>query len=61
MKFTVKEIICVDVTGIEEITLGTKELVKITDLIGRETTFKPNTPLIYIYSGGTAEKVFKLD
>lgn len=35
--------------------------IKITDLIGRETTFKPNTPLIYIYSDGTAEKVFKLE
>ena len=28
---------------------------------GSETTFKPNTPLIYIYSDGSAEKLFKLD
>ena len=48
--------------GIENNTLSTtKQLIKITDLVGRETTFKPNTPLIYIYSDGTAEKVFKLD
>ena len=47
--------------GIEELSNTPKQLVKITDLIGRETTFKPNTPLIYIYSDGTAEKVFKLE
>lgn len=47
--------------GLEELSNTPKQLVKITDLIGRETTFKPNTPLIYIYSDGTTEKVFKLD
>ena len=34
-----------------------KELVKIVDLLGRETGFKPNKPLIYIFSDGTVEKV----
>ena len=34
-----------------------KELVKIVDLLGRETGFKPNKPLIYIFSDGTAKKV----
>ena len=47
--------------GIEELSNTPEQLVKITDLTGRETTFKPNTLLIYIYSDGTAEKVFKLD
>ena len=47
--------------GLEELSNTPKQLVKITDLIGRETTSKPNTPLIYIYSDGTAEKVFKMD
>lgn len=36
-----------------------RELVKIMDFMGRETEFKPNTPLIYIYSDGTRERIFK--
>ena len=39
----------------------TATLVKIVDLLGRETHFKPNTPLIYIYSDGKMERVFKLE
>ena len=35
-----------------------KELVKIMDHLGRETEFKANTPLIYVYSDGTTEKKF---
>jgi len=37
------------------------ELVKIIDFLGRETEFKPNTPLIFIYSDGTRERVMKLE
>ena len=33
-----------------------KTLFKITDLLGRETPFKPNTPLIYIYDDGSVER-----
>ena len=35
-----------------------KELLKITDLFGRETkqTNQPNQPLFYIYDDGTVEK-----
>ena len=40
----------------EEINTQIKEVVKITDLIGRETPFKPNTPLLYIYNDGTVER-----
>jgi len=36
-----------------------RELVKILDIIGRETIFKPDVPLIYIYSDGSAEKLIK--
>jgi len=39
----------------------TKNLVQILDLMGRETTFKPNTPLIYVYDDGSTEKVFKTE
>jgi hypothetical protein len=28
--------------------------------LGRETTFKPNTPLIYVYDDGSIEKVFRV-
>ena len=41
-------------------TLANKELVKILDHLGRETEFKANTPLIYVYSDGTTEKVFTI-
>ena len=61
LKFTVKEIICVDVTGIEEITLGTKELVRVVDLMGREITPQKNRVLIYIYSDGTTERIFEFE
>jgi len=42
--------------SIEELDAAERELVRIFDIIGRETTFKPNVPLIYIYSDGTVEK-----
>lgn len=48
-------------SSLTELSNTPKQLLKIVDLIGRETTFKPNTPLIYIYSDGTTEKVFKMD
>ena len=38
-----------------------RELVKILDIIGRETIFKPNVPLIYLYKNGTVEKVIKME
>ena len=48
-------------TGIEELHQTEKELIKIVDFMGRETEFKPNTPLIFIYSDGTRERVMKLE
>ena len=51
----------VDYSGIEELLNGTVDLIKIVDLLGRETPFKPNTPLIYIYSDGTTERVFIIE
>ncbi|MBB78912.1 MAG: hypothetical protein CL844_07925 [Crocinitomicaceae bacterium] len=33
-----------------------KKLIKIVDLLGRETPFKPNIPLLYIYNDGTVER-----
>lgn len=42
-------------TTVEEIHVE-KQLVRITDLLGRETTCKPNIPLLYIYDDNTVEK-----
>ena len=33
-----------------------KKIIKVLDLLGRETTIKPNTTLIYMYSDGTSER-----
>lgn len=54
--------ICLESTiGISEINAPKKELVKIVDLMGRETEYKPNVPLIYIYSDGTRQKKVKIE
>jgi hypothetical protein len=46
--------------GIEEFSQTKKELVKITDLMGRETEFRPNTILIYMFSDGSTQKVMQI-
>ena len=33
-----------------------KELLKVTDILGREVDEERNTPLFYIYNDGTVEK-----
>ena len=42
-------------TAIEEHTTN-KKLLKITDFLGRETPYRKNLPLFYIYNDGTVEK-----
>lgn len=44
-----------------QITEGAKQLIKVTDIMGRETQPTPNTPLIYIYSDGSIERVFNAE
>ncbi len=48
-------------SGLEELSTSPKELIKKVDLMGRETEFKANTSIIYIYSDGTTEKIFKFE
>lgn len=49
-----------NILGVETLSLqdNEKELVKIVNLLGQETEHKPNTPLIYIYSDGSTERVY---
>jgi len=49
------------VTSISELNTSPKELVKIVDLLGRETAFQPNTPLIYVYNNGSTERVIRME
>ena len=44
------------VTAIEETVNSEKELIKITDVLGREVKEKTNQSLFYIYDDGTVEK-----
>ncbi|PLW94359.1 MAG: hypothetical protein C0592_03120 [Marinilabiliales bacterium] len=38
-----------------------RELIKIIDFMGRETEYRPNTPLIFIYSDGSRERVLNFE
>ena len=46
----------VTTTGISDITSNKSNLVKITDVLGKETPYRRNTTLFYIYNDGTVEK-----
>ena len=47
-------------TSLEE-NIKDKRISKITDILGRETNYIPNTPLFYIYDDGTAEKIIIIE
>ena len=47
---------CSNTSSISELNNVPKQLIKIVDVLGRETPFKPNTPLLYIYNDGTVER-----
>jgi hypothetical protein len=51
----------IDEVGIDELFYQSKELLKIVDLMGRDTLPVKNTPLIYIYSDGSVERRFVLE
>ena len=51
----------IDYTDLEELLNSEKELVKIVDFTGRETVFKPNVPLIFLYSDGSHERVMEIE
>lgn len=47
--------------GLSHLQTSKTQLVKIVDFMGRETEYKPNTSLIFIYSDGTRERVMKIE
>lgn len=44
-----------------ELSFGSKKVIRVIDIIGRETEDKPNALLIYVFSDGTTEKVFRVE
>ena len=46
------------VLAVDNFSYQKKELVKIVDILGRETSFKNNHILFYIYSDGTTERKY---
>lgn len=48
------------VADLTENNAAEKQLVKIIDQLGRETEFKANTPLTYVYSDGSTKKIFTI-
>jgi hypothetical protein len=43
-------------SAITELNGRTPKLLRIVDILGKETTAKPNSPLFYLYEDGTVEK-----
>ena len=53
-------IVSVIISSIEEVN-SSKIIKIITDVLGRKTTTKYNTPLFYIYDDGTVEKIISIE
>ena len=46
----------VQFSDIKELTGNNKQLISVTDLLGRETIPTTNAPMFYIYEDGSVEK-----
>ena len=51
----------VSTVGIEELSMNQRKLIKVIDLMGRESLLEPNKILIKCYSDGTTERVYVRD
>ena len=45
-------------TAIKDYSINNKSLIKVVDVLGRETAIEPNKLLLYIYSDGTIKKEY---
>lgn len=52
---------CISSNSVEALHSEKKEIVKVIDLLGRETEMQSNIPLIIIYSDGSAKRIMKTD
>lgn len=52
---------CNNTTSISEENITTKQLIRITDMLGRNTSATTNTTLFYIYNNGSVEKKMILE
>jgi len=52
---------CLDITGLSNQFNNKKSLLKVTDILGRETEEKLNTPLFYIYEDGSVKKIIVIE
>lgn len=50
-----------NITNLDNLELGEKQIIKVVNLMGNETEDKSNVLLIYIYSDGTRKKVFRVN
>ncbi|MDC0257224.1 beta-lactamase family protein [Crocinitomicaceae bacterium] len=50
---------CMNSNSLDELSNKNKELIKVVDILGRDVEEKPNCVLIYMYSDGSTEKIFK--
>ena len=51
---------CSSSSSLNELTTS-KKLIQIIDILGRETSYKANKTLIYVYDNGSTEKVFIIE
>lgn len=51
---------CNNITTINEVNSKQRKLLNVTDMLGRVTAAKQNTPLFYFYSDGSVEKKLTL-
>lgn len=52
---------CPEQTAVTEWVNSSKKLIRIVDVLGRETTVKNNSPLFYLYDDGSVEKIFRIE
>lgn len=50
---------CMNSNSLDELSNKNKELIKIVDTLGRDVVEKSNCVLIYMYSDGSTERIFK--